>query len=144
MNWLAGEVRVGQWADEVVVTGLTRSQIVQYAGASDDFNPLHTDEVYATQVAGYPSVVAHGMLTMGLTAKAVMNAIGEGRLARFGGRFVNVVFPGDDLVTRIEVGAVHRGVDERVVDLVVSTSNQHDTVVFLGSATARFALVTTL
>ena len=50
-----------------LVDDLTRTQIVQYAGASGDYNPLHTDEKFATEVAGYPRVFAHGMLTMGMT-----------------------------------------------------------------------------
>ena len=63
----ASELEVGQTHEEVVVEDLRRTQIVQYAGASGDYNPIHTDEVFATKVAGYPTVFAHGMLTMGLT-----------------------------------------------------------------------------
>ena len=61
----ASQLRAGDTYDEVVVDNLTRTQIVMYAGASGDYNPLHTDEVWATKVAGYPTVFAHGMLTMG-------------------------------------------------------------------------------
>ena len=61
----AVDLHVGQTFSAVVAENLTRTQIVQYAGASGDYNPLHTDEVFATQVAGYPGVFAHGMLTMG-------------------------------------------------------------------------------
>ena len=62
----ADALKVGDTVEQVVVDGLTRTQLVMYAGASCDFNPLHTDEVYATQVAGFPSVFGHGMLTMAL------------------------------------------------------------------------------
>jgi acyl dehydratase len=141
MAFIAGDLHVGQWFEERVVTNLSRSQIVQYAGASDDFNPLHTDEVYATHVAGYPSVIAHGMLTMGLTAKAVTNLIGGAELVRFGGRFVGVVLPGDDLVTRIAVAAFVEDDDKMVVDLDISTTNQDHAIVFSGGAVARIALV---
>ena len=54
----------------VLVEGLTRTQIVRYAGASGDFNPLHTDERYAVEVGGLRSVMAHGMLTAGLRTSA--------------------------------------------------------------------------
>jgi acyl dehydratase len=119
-----------------VVENLTRTQIVQYAGASGDYNPLHTDEVFATQVAGYPSVFAHGMLTMGMTGRMLTDLVGDGRLIRFGGRFTSQVWPGDDLTTTATVEAVHPG-DEPTVDLTVVTTNQDGTAVFTGYASAR-------
>ena len=57
----ASTLKVGDTHKECVVENLSRTQIVQYAGASGDYNPLHSDEVYTTQVAGYPSVFAHGI-----------------------------------------------------------------------------------
>ena len=59
---------------------LKRTQIVQYAGASGDYNPLHTDEIYATRIAGYPAVFAHGVLTMGMTGEMLTNYVGDIRL----------------------------------------------------------------
>ena len=64
MSLSASELKVGDRREAVLVDNLTRTQIVQYAGASGDFNPLHTDEIFTTKVAGYPSVFGHGMLTM--------------------------------------------------------------------------------
>jgi acyl dehydratase len=85
----ASKLKVGDRHAERVVENLTRTQIVQYAGASGDYNPLHTDEVYTTQAAGYRAVFAHGMLTMGLTGKMLTNYVGDGRLTKFGVRFTN-------------------------------------------------------
>ena len=64
----AGALEIGSSRTVVLVDGLTRTRIVQYAGASGDFNPLHTDETYAKEVAKSPGVFAHGMLTMGMAA----------------------------------------------------------------------------
>jgi acyl dehydratase len=132
----ATELEEGQTFEAVVVENLTRTQIVQYAGASGDYNPIHTDEVFATQVAGYPSVFAHGMLTMGMTGRMLTDLVGDGRLLRFGGRFTSQVFPGDDLTTTATVEAVHAG-DEPSVELKVSTTNQDGVEVFAGQAAAR-------
>ena len=55
---------------------VTRALLVRYAGASGDFNPIHHDEPFATGAAGYPSVFAHGMLTMGLTGRLLTTPYG--------------------------------------------------------------------
>ena len=137
MTLRASELNVGDVHNEVVVDDLTRTQIVQYAGASGDYNPLHTDEIFATQVAGFPSIFAHGMLTMGLTGKMVTNYVGDGRLRSFGGRFRAQVWPGDTLTARAEVVDI-RNDDEGapVVELRISTTNQDGLEVFAGEATA--------
>ena len=133
----ASKLSVGDSYEQVVVEDLKRTQIVQYAGASGDYNPVHTDEVFATEVAGYPSVFAHGMLTMGLTGKAITDYVGDGRLTSFGGRFTAQVWPGDTLTARIEVEAVREDHGEHLADLRVSTVNEQGTEVFSGQATAR-------
>jgi acyl dehydratase len=137
MTLNASQLEVGTTFSAVVVEDLKRTQIVQYAGASGDYNPLHTDEVYATQVAGYPTVFAHGMLTMGMTGRMLTDLVGDGRLLTFGGRFTSQVFPGDDLTTTATVTEVRYEDDGPVADLTVSTTNQDGHEVFGGYATAR-------
>lgn len=133
----ATDTEVGQTFTQVVVDDLTRTQIVQYAGASGDYNPIHSDELFAKEVAGYPTVFAHGMLTMGLTAKLITDTVGDGTLTDYGVRFVSQVWPGDTLTATAEVTAVR--VDEGLVDLSVTTTNQDGTTVLTGTATARLA-----
>ena len=93
----ARTLKVGDTHEEQIVNNLTRTQLVQYAGASGDYNPVHTDEVFTTKVAGYPSVFAHGMLSMGMTGKMLTNYVGDGRLTKYGVRFTRQVWPGDTL-----------------------------------------------
>ncbi|HEY1635018.1 MAG TPA: MaoC/PaaZ C-terminal domain-containing protein [Acidimicrobiales bacterium] len=133
----ASELKVGAVFEEPVVEDLKRTQIVQYAGASGDYNPLHTDEVFATKVAGYPSVFAHGMLTMAMTGRMLTDFVGDGRLLGFGGRFTSQVWPGDTLVASASVAGVRSEGGADVVELTVRTVNQDGLEVFSGTATAR-------
>ena len=140
MTLRTSDLKVGDTRTAVVVDNLSRTQIVQYAGASGDYNPIHTDEVFATQVAGYPTVFAHGMLTMGLTGKLVTDYVGDGTLTEYGVRFVRQVWPGDTLTATAEVTAVRPGEGpdgDDLVDLAVTTVNQHGEPVVTGTATAR-------
>ena len=133
------ELTVGQAFETVVVEDLKRTQIVQYAGASGDYNPLHTDEVYTTKIAGYQAVFAHGMLTMGLTGQAVTALAGTENLMRFGVRFTAQVWPGDTLTVRATVAAITDEDDGRVAEFSLSTVNAEGKEVMSGYAYARLA-----
>jgi len=137
MGLRASDLAVGVRHESVVVENLTRTQIVQYAGASGDFNPLHTDEIFATQVAGYPSAFAHGMLTMAMTGRMLTDWLGDDRLTRFGVRFLTQVWPGDTLTASAEVEAIRAEGDAQLVDVALSTRNQAGDEVLSGYATAR-------
>ena len=125
----ASELKVGDTYSERLVEDLKRTQIVQYAGSSGDYNPLHSDEMFTTQIAGYPSVFAHGMLTMGMTGRLLTNYVGDGRLTNYGVRFTNQVWPGDTLDSTATVEELREEGGEHFVDLTVSTVNQDGVVV---------------
>jgi len=129
----AADLAVGQSREAVVVEDLSRTQIVMYAGASGDFNPIHHDETFATKGAGYPSVFAHGMLSMGLTGRLLTDWLGDGVLREFGVRFVRQVWPGDTLTAKGTVTSI--GADGRVAIEVVTT-NQRGEPVVAGDAVA--------
>jgi acyl dehydratase len=133
----AAALHVGESRTEVVLDNISRTQIVMYAGASGDYNPLHSDEVYVTQVAGYPSVFAHGMLSMGATGKVLTDWVGDGRLTKFGVRFVNQVWPGDSLTATATVEAIREEGGNHFADFTVVTVNQDGKAVVTGTATAR-------
>ena len=137
MTLSAAALNVGDTHSEVLVEDLKRTQLVQYAGASGDYNPVHTDEKFVTEVAGYPTVFAHGMLTMGMTGRLLTNYVGDARLDKFGVRFVNQVWPGDTLTGTAEVTAVRNEDGQDLVDLTITTVNQDDVPVLTGTATAK-------
>jgi acyl dehydratase len=133
----ASELKVGDSFSCTLVEDLKRTQIVQYAGASGDYNPLHTDEIFTKEVAGYPSVFAHGMLTMGMTGRLLTDTVGDGRLTRYGVRFTAQVWPGDDLSASATVTAIETVNGTPIAEFSVETKNQDGVVVLSGSAAAR-------
>lgn len=129
---MSGPVRL---ADVAVGTALpereyrvTRADLVRYAGASGDFNPIHWSDRVATAV-GLPGVIAHGMVTMALAGRAVTAWTGDpAALVEFQVRFGRpVVVPDDDAGAEVTVrGTVGALLDEgRVrVDLIVSSGGE--------------------
>ena len=102
---------------------LTRTDLVMYAGASGDFNPMHTDEVSA-QAAGLPSVFGHGMFTAGLLGKAITDYVGVGNLRNYKIRFTKQTWPGEVLTTHVTVLRKYEEGSERRVDLECTVTNQ--------------------
>jgi acyl dehydratase len=86
---------------------VTRADLVRYAGAAGDFNPIHWSDRVATKV-GLPGVIAHGMFTMALAGRAVVEWVGDpAAVVEFGVRFTKpVVVPDDDEGTEVVVRAV--------------------------------------
>ena len=129
----ASDLKVGDARELVLVENLSRTHIVLYAGASGDFNPIHHDEIFATKAAGYPSVFAHGMLTMGMTGRILTDWLGDGVLTEYGVRFVKQVWPGDTLTAKAAITAI---ADDGTVDVEVTTVNQAGEPVVAGRAKA--------
>lgn len=107
---------------------VTRATLVQYAGASGDFNPIHWNEKFAREV-GLPDVIAHGMFTMAEAIRVVTDWAGDpGAVVEYGVRFTKpVVVPNDDEGALIEVGGKVAALldDRRVrVDLTVMSEGK--------------------
>ena len=133
----ADQVKPGDEYQEEICNNLTRTQIVQYAGASGDYNPLHSDEIFTTQIAGYPSVFAHGMLSMGMTGKMLTNFVGDGRLLTYSVRFTAQVFPGATLTAKATITEVREEDGAMIADMDISTTDGEGVEVIRGKASAR-------
>jgi len=113
---------------------LGRTDLVKYAGASGDYNPMHTDEV-AAQAAGLPSVFGHGMFSMGLLGRALTDWAGPGNLTNYKVRFTKQTWPGETLTTTVVVTAKRDEDGRRLVDVDASLANEDGEVKVTGSAT---------
>ena len=111
------DVQVGDQAP-AIDHKLTRTDLVMYAGASGDFNPMHTDEV-AAKAAGLPSVFGHGMFSAGLLATAITNYVGIGNLTSYKIRFTKQTWPGERLTTEVKVAEKLPG-NQVVLDCAVT------------------------
>ena len=119
---------------------LERTDLVRYAGASGDYNPMHHDEVKA-QAAGQPSVFGHGMFSMGLLGVALTDFVGVGNLTHYQVRFSRQTWPGEQLSTRVIVAKVRTEGGRHFVDLECSLSNQDGEEKVSGVATAELPSV---
>jgi acyl dehydratase len=117
---------------------LTRTDLVVYAGASGDMNPMHTDEV-AAQKAGLPSVFGHGMLSMGIVGRALTDWAGVGNLKEYRARFTRQTWPGETLTTRIVVTGKEQTEDGKRISVEISLTNQDGEVKLSGTAVVAAA-----
>ncbi len=127
-------VNVGDEAP-VISHKLTRTDLVRYAGASGDFNPMHHDEVGA-KAAGQPSVFGHGMFSMGLLGTALTDYVGVGNLTRYQVRFARQTWPDEVLSSKIVVTAKREEDGKKLIDLSVSLANADGENKVVGEATA--------
>ena len=91
------DVQVGDTIPELVKPALSHIQLVRYAGASGDFNPLHTDPKFGEMV-GTGGIIAHGMLIMGFVGQLLSDYVGPAALRKFGVRFRGMTHL-DDVIT---------------------------------------------
>lgn len=96
---------VGDAAEPRTFGPITRTDIVRYAGASGDFNPIHHDEHFATS-AGFPTVFSIGMYQAALLATFATDWLGAENVRRFTVRFKEQVWPGDELTCNGTVTAI--------------------------------------
>jgi len=132
------EVAVGTELPEQTFP-VTRADLVRYAGASGDFNPIHWNERVATSV-GLPNVIAHGMLTMALAARVVTDWAGNpGALVEYQVRFGRpVVVPDDDTGAEVTVrGTVGALLDDGRVRVDLTVTSAGEKVLSLARAVVR-------
>lgn len=128
------QVRVGDALPLLEKPPITTTQLVQYAGASGDFNRIHYDEPFARE-GGFPSVIAHGMLSMAFFGQLLGDWAGPTTIARLSARFKAVTLPGDCITVGGEVTARHEA--DGTIEVKLFARKPDGTVTLDGSATLR-------
>jgi acyl dehydratase len=117
---------------------IRRSDLVRYAGASGDFNPIHYSDRVAVSV-GLPGVVAHGMYTLALVGRALTTWVEDpARVMTFGARFTRPVFvPDDDEGTTVDVTGVLKSVEEGRATIELTVTHRGKKVLGVSRAVVR-------
>ena len=123
------ELSIGSPLPELRKEAITKLQLVKYAGASGDYNLIHTDDETARRV-GLDGVIAHGMLSMAFLGQYLSWLTGPESIRRVTVRFVEMVRPGDVLTCRARVKALV----EDGMTLEVWAENQRSQPVTVGEA----------
>jgi len=126
------DLDIGEEMPSLVKDPVERVQLIRYAGASGDFNPLHTDPEVGRQ-AGTGGVIAHGMLIMGFVGQAITNWIPNKYLKKFGVRFVGMTRPGDIVTITGKVREKKEDGDGKGIVCDVEARNQAGTLLISGS-----------
>ena len=129
------DIKEGDEIPAVVVENLSRTDLVRYAGASGDFNPIHHDEFFA-KAAGNPSVFGHGMLTAGFVGRCITDFVGPENVRWYKVRFATRVWPGDTITCKGRVTRKYEEGGERRIDGEVAALNQKGEVAVSGTFTA--------
>ncbi len=103
---------------------VTRTHIVKYAGAGGDFNPIHTDEAFATSI-GLPSVFAMGLMQGGFLARVLTDWVGVGNIRSYKIRFTGQVWPGETIICKGKIASKYEKEGERLIDCELSVTNQN-------------------
>ncbi|MBN6185539.1 MaoC family dehydratase N-terminal domain-containing protein [Aneurinibacillus sp. BA2021] len=114
---------------------VTAMQLIKFAGASGDFNPIHTMESVG-QEAGLGGVIAHGMLIMGFVGQALTTWVPRSAITKFGVRFSAITRPGDTITVRGQITAKEETDEGTVVKIKVQAVDQKGEVKVKGNCEA--------
>lgn len=127
-------IEKGEQVTPVSKPAVTRVQIARFAGASQDWSPLHLDDDFAKS-AGYGGVFAHGAIALSFATEAVGKWLENGRILSVSGRFRKLVWPGDILRMTGMVAERYEANGEARIDVDVWAENQNHDSVMQGTIT---------
>lgn len=119
----AADAVVGAESPVYTIGPITRTDVVRYAGAGGDFNPIHHDEVWAVSI-GLPSIFSMGLFQGGLSSRLAADWLGLGNLKQFGTRFRGQVWPGEVLKISGKVTEVEDAPGGKLVRTDITVTNE--------------------
>lgn len=129
-------LNVGDNIPSITFDPITQVQLIKYAGASGDFNPIHTVPSYAKE-AGLDGTIAHGMLIMGMLGKMVSDWVGVKDMVKYGVSFKNKTLPGDILTAKGEIKKITEKDGYHLIDCKVFIEDENSDVKVDGKITVK-------
>jgi len=129
------DVQIGDAIPKLVKSPLSHVQLVRYAGASGDFNPLHTDPKFG-ELAGTGGIIAHGMLVMGFVGQMLSNYFGPTVLRKFDVRFKGMTRIDDVITCTGTITEKHEVDNEGRITGKVRATDQNGDVKIIGTFVA--------
>ena len=129
------DVQVGDELPKLVKGPVTHLQLVRYAGASGDFNPLHTDPKIG-EALGIGGIIAHGMLIMGFVGQLLSDYVGPTALRKFNARFKGMTRIGDEITCTGTISEKYEADGEARIAGKVQAADQNGDVKVTGTFVA--------
>src|SRR5205814_1365092 len=129
------DVQIGDALPRLVKPPVTHLQLVRYAGASGDFNPLHTDPKIGEMI-GTEGIIAHGMLIMGFVGELLSDYVGPHALRKFSVRFRGMTHLDDEITCTGTITEKHEVNGEARIAGKVQAADQHGDVKVTGTFVA--------
>lgn len=125
-------LKEGDSLKPLILGPVSRLELIKYAGASGDFNPIHTIDEEAKKI-GLPGIIAHGMLTMGRMARLFSSYLTQGYITEFSTRFAGMVFLGDVITYEAKVIEI----ESSTKTFLIIVKNQEDKLIAKGQLKFR-------
>ena len=124
---------VGHEIPEVIIEPLQQQDLIKYAKASGDYNPIHLDKNFANNI-GLDNVIVHGMLIMAHLGKSIANSITISHLTHFSVQFSSITTLGEQLICSGQVIKIEKDKEKKIISLNLKVLNLSNDVKILGKA----------
>ena len=124
---------VGHEIPEVIIEPLQQQDLIKYAKASGDFNPIHLDKNFANNI-GLNNVIVHGMLIMAHLGKSIANSFSISFLKHFSVQFSSITTLGEKLICSGQVIKIEKDKEKKIISLNLKVLNLSNDVKILGRA----------
>lgn len=124
---------VGHEIPEVIIEPLQQQDLIKYAKASGDYNPIHLDKNFANNI-GLDNVIVHGMLIMAHLGKSIANSMTIPYLKHFSVQFSSITTLGEKLICSGQVIKIEKDKEKKIISLNLKVLNLSNDVKILGKA----------